>query len=60
VRATTKTKPKAVLTMKKLIEDGDLILYDKHTVNELTSFIDHGNNKFAGKDLIDDLVSALY
>lgn len=60
VRATTKTKPKAVLTMKKLIEDGDLILYDKHTVNELTSFIDHGNNKFAGKDLTDDLVSALY
>ena len=60
IRATTKTKPKAVLTMKKLIEDRDLIIYDINTINELTSFIDKGNNTFAGKDLTDDLVSALY
>jgi organic hydroperoxide reductase OsmC/OhrA len=26
----------------------------------LTSFIDKGNNRFAGKDLPDDLISALY
>lgn len=60
IRATTKTKPKAVLAMKKLIEDGDLIINDIHTVNELTSFIDKGNNRFGGKDLTDDLISALY
>lgn len=60
VRATTRTKPKAVLLMKKLIENGDLILNDIETVNQLTSFIDKGNGKFAGKDLPDDLVSALY
>jgi hypothetical protein len=33
---------------------------DTHTITELTSFIDKGNNRFAGKDLTDDLVSALY
>jgi len=60
IRATTKTKPKAVLSMKKLIENGDLILNDIHTINELTSFVDFGNNVFKGKDLSDDLVSALY
>lgn len=60
IRATTKTKPKAVLGMKKMLESGDLRIYDENTVNELTSFIDKGNNTFAGKDLTDDLVSALY
>lgn len=60
IRATVKTKPKAVLAMKKLIENGDIILNDLNTVNELTSFIDKGNNKFGGKDLPDDLISALY
>lgn len=60
VRMTTRTKPKAVLAMKKLIESGDLEVVDKHTIDELTSFIDKGNNKFGGKDLADDLVSGLY
>jgi len=60
VRATKKSKSKAVLAMKKLIEDNDLILYDLNTINELTTFIDKGNNVFGGKDLDDDLVDALY
>lgn len=60
IRATTKTKPKAVLAMKKLIESGDISVIDKPTIDQLTSFIDKGNGKFGGKDLGDDLVSALY
>lgn len=60
VRATTRTKPKAVLAMKKLIENWDVTIKDIFTINELTSFIDKGNNKFVGKDLTDDLVSGLY
>jgi hypothetical protein len=60
VRATKKTKPKAVLLMKKLIEDYHLILHDKKTINELITFVEVGTG-FKGKDgLNDDLVSALY
>jgi hypothetical protein len=46
--------------MKKLIESGDVKINDLQTINQLTSFIDKGNNRFAGKDLPDDLISALY
>jgi len=61
VRATTKTKPKAVIIMKKLIEDDNLILKDAKTINELTTFVETKNNVFKGKDnMTDDLVSALY
>ena len=60
VRMTSRTKPRAVLLMKKLIESGDLVLVDKQTIEQLTSFIEKGNNSFGGKDLPDDLVSALY
>jgi len=59
VRATKNTKPKAVLLMKKLIEDECLKINDKETVEQLSSFIEE-NGKFFGKDLKDDLVSALY
>lgn len=59
LRATRKTKPKAVLLMKKLIEDGELVLNDKETVNQLTTFIEK-NGKYFGKENSDDLVSALY
>lgn len=59
IRATKNTKPKAVLLMKKLIEDECLIINDKETVEQLSSFIEQ-NGKFFGKDLKDDLVSALY
>ena len=60
IRSTRNSKPKAVLLMKKLIEDGDLELSDRETIKQLSSFIDTGNNRFTGKDTSDDLVAALY
>jgi len=60
IRATTKTKPVAVLLMKRLIEDGSIEILDQETVKQLTAFIDKGNNRFVGDGLPDDLVSALY
>jgi hypothetical protein len=59
IRASRSTKPKAVLLMKKLIEDGSVKIIDKNTIEQLSSFIEE-NNKFFGKDKPDDLVSALY
>jgi len=60
VRATTKTKPIAVLLMKKLLEDGSMEIVDNETIKQLTAFIDKGNNRFVGDGLPDDLVSSLY
>ena len=60
IRATTKSKPRTVLLMKKLIEDGSIELVDDNTIAQLTTFIDKGNNKFTGNGSPDDLVSALY
>ena len=59
VRATKTTKTKAVLLMKKLIEDNNLSLIDLETINQLGSYIEK-NKKMYGKDLDDDLVSGLY
>lgn len=59
IRATRSTKPKAVLLMKKIIEDGCMRIYDEKTLKELGSFIEE-NGKFFGKDQNDDLVSAIY
>jgi len=60
IRANKLTKPKAVLMMKKLIEDGDFILKDRETIKQLASFIDD-NGKFRGNNNTnDDCVSALY
>ena len=60
IRATTKTKPRTVLLMKKLLEDESIELVDDATIVQLTTFIDKGNNKFSGNGSPDDLVSALY
>ncbi len=60
IRATKSTKPTAVINMKKVIEDGALKLYDEQTIQQLGSFIEKKRNIFEGKDLPDDLVSALY
>lgn len=57
--AKTGTKPKAVLLMKKIIEDGSLRIYDRETLKELGSFIEE-NGRFFGKDTPDDLVCALF
>jgi hypothetical protein len=59
IRASRTTKPKAVLLMKKIIEDGSLRIPDKETVEELSTYIEE-NDKFFGKDKPDDTVSALY
>lgn len=55
----TGTKPKAVLLMKKLIEDGSLRLFDERTLKELGSYIEE-EGKFFGKETPDDLVSGLF
>ena len=60
IRATGATKPRAVLLMKKLIEDDCLELCDNGTVTQLADFIDKGNNRFGGGNMDDDLISALY
>jgi hypothetical protein len=59
IRATRSTKPKAVLYMKRVIEDNSLSIADTGTVNQLSSFVEK-NGKFFGKDMPDDLVSGLY
>jgi hypothetical protein len=60
IRATKSTKPKAVLLMKKLVEDGSLILHDKTTLEQLGDFTETSSGGFSGKNLNDDLVSSLY
>lgn len=60
IRATTVTKPQAVLLMKKLIEDFSVELVDGRTIDQLTDFQDLGNSKFACVNCNDDCISALY
>jgi len=59
IRSNKNTKPKAILLMKKLIEDGSIRLHDKETIEQLGSYIEE-EGKFFGKDKPDDLVDALY
>jgi hypothetical protein len=59
IRANKITKPRAVLLMKKIVEDGSVRLHDRNTIEELASFIEE-KNKFFGKDRSDDCVCALY
>lgn len=59
IRATKTTKPRAVLLMKKLIEDYSLKLVDKNTIDQLADFSEQ-NGRFACLNLNDDLIAALY
>jgi hypothetical protein len=59
IRATKTTKPRAVLLMKKLLEDHSLRLVDKTTIDQLADFAEI-NQKFGCLNLNDDTVSALY
>jgi len=59
IRASRTTKPKAVLLMKKLIEDDCIEIVDKRTIMCLSSFIED-KGKFYGLNLPDDVISALY
>lgn len=60
IRATRITKPKAVLFMKKLIEDYSLTLIDENTIKELNDFVEKGDGKYVANNFDDDLVSGLY
>lgn len=60
IRATTKTKPAANLLMKKLVEDGSILIRDYRTIQQFLTFLDMGNNKFNGNGNDDDLISAFY
>jgi hypothetical protein len=59
IRSTRQTKPRAVLLMKKLIEDYSLKIVDKTTLEQLADFSER-NKKFTCLTLNDDLISALY
>ena len=59
IRADRRSKPRAVLLMKKLLEDGDLKLRDMETVDQLSTFIEK-DGRFMGKETPDDLVTGLY
>ncbi|HRR48433.1 MAG TPA: terminase family protein [Bacteroidales bacterium] len=59
VRADRRTKPRAVMLMKKLVEDGSLTIVDYDTVDQISTFIEK-EGKFFGKDMPDDLITALY
>ncbi|MFW6129698.1 MAG: hypothetical protein ACOC56_00855 [Atribacterota bacterium] len=60
IRATQKTKTKAVVIMKKMIESRSLELCDYITIKQLSDFVEIKKNVFQGKTLDDDNVSALY
>ena len=61
LRATQRTKTKAVLLMKKFLEEKKLRLRDKETARQLATFIEKDNGAFSGQDGVpDDLVSGLY
>lgn len=60
IRATTQTKPQAVLLMKKLVEDGSITIFDKNTIDQLGDFQDLGNNKYACVNCNDDCVTSMY
>jgi hypothetical protein len=60
VRANRVTKAKAVLFMKRVIEDGSLILKDRTTLEQLTDFQELRPNIFKCENVNDDLISALY
>lgn len=60
IRATGSTKPRAVLLMKKVLEDRMIEIYDERTVAQISDFQDLGGNKFGGVNINDDLVTSLY
>lgn len=62
VRSNNNTKTKAVLLMKKLLEEKQLFINDYDTYKQLATFIEAASgNKFYGQDkAADDLVAALW
>ena len=60
IRATKKSKNRAVILMKKIIEDELLILNDRGTVTQLTDFTEKANGSFSCNNLPDDLLAGLW
>jgi hypothetical protein len=60
IRANKITKTKAVLFMKRVIEDGSVLLKDRNTIEQLTDFQEVKPNIFKCENMRDDLISALY
>lgn len=60
IHASSQSKIKAVITMKKLIEDNSIIIKDRRTLKQLSTFVEKKNGGFASDNGGDDLVSALY
>lgn len=61
IRAGKGTKHKAVLRMKRMLENDELIVRDHNTVMQLSEFIETEDGKYKCRDgMDDDLVSALY
>lgn len=61
IRASRSTKIKAVLLMKKIIEEKIIQILDYETIKQLNTFIETDSGGYKGQDdMDDDLVSALY
>jgi hypothetical protein len=60
IKSTKLTKTRAVLFMKRVVEDGSVTLHDRNTLEELTDFSEVKPNKFKCENINDDLISALY
>lgn len=59
--ATPASKAKAVIMMKRMIENNFLEIYDNETVNQLATYVEDESGKTHGQNgLADDLVSSLY
>lgn len=60
IRATKKSKNRAVILMKKMIENNMLVINDYKTVIQLTDFTENANGSFSCNNLNDDLLAALW
>ncbi len=61
IRATTKTKSRAVTTLKDMLEDNAVNIVDNNTIYELARFIETAPGRFQADDNEhDDYVTSLY
>jgi hypothetical protein len=60
VRTTKEVKRKGCSTLKDLIENDKLIIYDLDTITELTTFVAKGQSYEADEGYHDDLITTLF
>ena len=61
INSNVGTKPIAVTTMRRFLEESILRINDYDTVKELSMFVDTGKGIYKGQDNVhDDLVTSLY